>query len=373
MHNTILMVNIFFIFLLFLSYLSAHTSPQTIWMLSFFGLAYPPFLLANIGFVLYWILKRKPLFLYSVVAVILGWNHLSNTFQIRLSQRQPANPDNTFTFLSYNVRMFNHYNWIDDPSVRNSIYEYLLNEDPDILCMQEYFINHQDPYNRSRDFRRLHDRYKHIVYSNSNSRNFNFGIATFSKYPIVNTGKIEFVNSINITIYTDILVNTDTIRVYNNHLQSIQLTQKNLEFLDNIGKYDNRMHISGLREIGSRLKHAFIRRSRQVEIIVRSIENSPYPVIVTGDFNDTPVSYTYRSLRRKKLEDAFVRSGRGIGSTHIGLLPFLRIDYILHSRDLESFYFDIPRVDLSDHYPLKSEFSFTRREASPDQRSLPLE
>ena len=370
LHNTIMLINVCFIILLLLSYLSSHTSPSDIWILPFFGLAYPFLLVANMGFVIYWILKRKSLFLYSLITILLGWNHLSNTFQVRFSQKQPADPENTFTFLSYNVRLFNLYNWIDDSSVKENIYKFLLSEDPDVLCVQEYFLNKEDPYNNSRNFRRLHDQYTHIAYSSSNNKSFNFGIATFSKYPIVNKGKIEFVNSSNISIYSDIVVNNDTVRVFNNHLQSVHFTQDNLNFLDSLGKHDNRRNISGIKDIGSRLKLAFIRRSRQVEIIVRHIQDSPHPVIITGDFNDTPVSYTYRRLRRENLHDAFVLSGSGIGNTYVSNLPFFRIDYILHSKNLESFYFDSPRIELSDHYPLKCEFSFKRTANSPDQHSL---
>jgi len=176
----------------------------------------------------------------------------------------------------------------------------------------------------------------------------------------VNTGKIEFINSSNISIYTDIVINSDTVRVFNSHLQSVQFTNENINFLDSLGKYDNLRHIAGIRDIGSRLRQAFVRRSRQVEIIVRHTQESPHPVIVTGDFNDTPVSFTYRRLRSQKLDDAFVRSGTGTGNTYVAMLPLFRIDYILYSRELESFYFDTPRIELSDHYPLKCEFTFKR-------------
>ena len=369
MHNTIMLINLFFVILLLLSYLSTRISPQDLWILSFSGLVYPFLLIINISFVIYWALKRKILLFYSLIAIILGYNHLSNTFQVRLSQKQPQNPDNTFTFLSYNVRLFNLWKWIDDPSVKNNIYEFLLREDPDVLCLQEYLFNKEDPYNNSRNFRRLHDRNSHIEYSSSNNRDFNFGLATFSKYPIVNTGKIEFVNSSNLSIYTDIAINNDTVRIFNNHLQSVQFTRENLNFLDSLGKHDNKRNIEGIKNVVSQLRNAFIRRSRQVEIIVRHIEESPHPVIITGDFNDTPVSYTYRRLVSQDLDDAFVRSDTGIGNTYVTKMPFFRIDYILHSRKLESFYFDSPRIVMSDHYPLKCEFSF-RREGGQDPRSL---
>jgi len=359
MHNTILLVNIIFIFLLLLSYLSSHISPQEIWILSFFGLAYPFLLAVNTGFVIYWALKRRYLLLYSLIAILIGWNHLSNTLQVTITQKQPDSPDNTFTFLSYNVRLFNLYEWIDDPSVKNSIYDFLLSEDPDVLCIQEYFFNENDPYNNSRNFQRLHSRYKHIAYSSSNKGNFNFGLATFSRYPIVNSGNIEFVNSSNISIYSDIMINGDTVRVINNHLQSVQFSRENINFIDSLGMHKNRRNISGGLDVAFKLKEAFIRRSRQVDIIADHIQKSPHPVIITGDFNDTPVSYTYRKLRKQDLNDAFVESGTGTGNSYVSRLPVFRIDYILHSKQLQSFYFNSHKeVVLSDHYPQQCEFSF---------------
>ncbi len=362
LHNTIMLVNIIFVLLLLLSYLSSYASPREIWLLSFFGLAYPFLLIANIVFAVYWALKRRWFFLYSFIMILAGWNHFSNTFPVRVSGNNPSNPDNAFSFLSYNVRLFNLYNWIDDDSVKSEIYDFLINEDPDILCLQEYFFNEDDPFNDTRAFQRLHDRYSHIEYSSSNNQNFNFGIATFSKYPIVNTGKIDFVNSSNISIYTDVAINGDTVRIFNSHLQSVQFTQNDINFLDSLGRHNRGRNISGVKDIAYKLRTAFAVRSRQVEIIVSHIRQSPYPVIITGDFNDTPVSYTYRQLRNQGLDDAFVRSGRGIGNTYVARLPFFRIDYILHSSELESWYFDSPRIVLSDHYPLKCEFSFRRSE-----------
>lgn len=362
-----MLANFIFAILLLLSYLSVHVSPQNIWILPFFGLAYPLLLAVNVLFVIYWVTKRKILFIYSLIIIMLGWNHLSNTFQFNLTDKQPANPDNTFTFSSYNVRLFNLYNWIDEPYVKRSIYEYLLNEDPDILCIQEYSFNQDDSFSQTRIFRRLHERHSHIGYSSSNNKNFNFGIATFSKYPIINKGEIDFINSSNISIYSDIVINTDTIRVFNNHLQSVHFTQDNINFIDSLGKHDNRKNITGIIDIAGKLKEAFIRRSRQVEIIVRHIHESPYPLILTGDFNDTPVSYTYRRLTHQDLGDAFVNSGNGIGNTYVAKLPLFRIDYILHSSELQSFYFDSPKIELSDHYPLKCEFSFRRTGGFPNQ------
>jgi len=178
-----------------------------------------------------------------------------------------------------------------------------------------------------------------------------FGIATFSSYPIINKGVISFNNTLNACIFTDIKFNEDTIRVYNNHLQSIHLGNRSYAYLDSIRLRYNEEQINELKDISNRLRDAFIKRARQAERISVHIHGSPYPVIVCGDFNDTPSSFTYYKIR-KNLSDAFVESGSGFGNTYSGRFPSFRIDYILHHKDINSIYFKRIRTDLSDHYPV---------------------
>ncbi len=358
--GTLLRVNLVFILLLIFSYLSVYIHPHDFWFFALFGIAYPFFLFVNIVFAVVWAVKKKKVFLLPLIVILMGWGHLSNTFSINPHNRAPRELDNTFSFLSYNVRLFDLYEWIGDEWVRDSIYRFILSEDPDIIAIQEYFYREDDPFNETRNYSRLHNRHSHIAFSRSTGSNFNFGMATFSRYPILNRGEIRYKNTSNITIYSDIKINNDTVRVYNNHLQSFNFSREDLDFIDKLAAGKTGRDISGFRNLARRMNQAYKMRSRQVDTLVKNISESPYPVIITGDFNETPVSHTYRRLRRLGLNDAFSQSGSGLGTTYISAIPLFRIDYILHSRILQSYYFSSPSIELSDHYPLQTNFTFNR-------------
>lgn len=353
--NVTLTVNYVAVCFLLLAYLSVYINPQDFWLFSFFGLVYPVLFLLNLGFVIFWAVRKKRLFLISLIAIFLGWYHFNNTFQLKLFQKEPVSPVNSFSFLSYNVRLFNYYEWIKSPETGVRILELLNNHNTDIICVQEYFYHPDNPLNEHPEFKKLHQRYSHIAYSNVRQGSRNLGNAIFSRYPIVRSGTIRFKNSHNISIYSDIKINEDTIRVYNNHLQSIEISGNLSHLLE--GNIENNQRFTGLRRILASIKNAFVKRSLQLQMLMEHIEESPYPVIIAGDFNETPVSYTYRTLR-KTLQDSFVSSGRGMGTTYITRIPYLRIDYILHDKSLASYYYRKIPVVLSDHFPMKCYFYF---------------
>ena len=103
--------------------------------------------------------------------------------------------------------------------------------------------------------------------------------------------------------------------------------------------------------MGAKFRQAFVQRAGQVREIRQIIADSPYHVILCGDFNDTPASFTYKVLGHE-LHDAFVDSGRGIGRTYIGKLPSFRIDYIFHSETFDSYNFETMDFRYSDHLPI---------------------
>ena len=355
--------NIVLVASLLLSYLSVHISPEKLWLAAFFGLAYPYLLLFNLMFCLFWMLFAKRVFLISLLAILIGWNFICNHFQIRnlsgsektgiiTSDRQKRQDEHQLKILSFNIRAFNLYNWNQDQQSLNSIINYIRDEDPDLICLQEFYaqktgrISLQDIYDQLDN-----TPYRHLHHTLGEKQNNSYGIATFSSYPIINQGFIAFDNTINICIYTDIKVNTDTLRVYNNHLQSIQLSSRNFTYLDSIRLRYNEDQINELKDISYRLRDAFIKRAMQAARISDHINGSPHAVIVCGDFNDTPSSYTYYKIR-KELLDAFVESGSGFGNTYAGKFPSFRIDYILHHQDIKSIYYKRTRTALSDHYPI---------------------
>jgi endonuclease/exonuclease/phosphatase family metal-dependent hydrolase len=182
-----------------------------------------------------------------------------------------------------------------------------------------------------------------------------YGIVTFSKYPIIRKGEIIHPGSSSLSIYTDVLIRKDTFRIYNNHLQSFRLKKMERSFIEEITDPTDKETMGDVKDISVSLKKGFVRRALQAQVVKDHINRSPYPVIVAGDFNDTPVSYAYRKIR-KGLNDSFVSSGYGAGFTYKGNYPPNRIDYILYDKAFTNSYFEIIRIKYSDHYPIVAYF-----------------
>lgn len=350
-------MNYIFIGALLLSYLSVYISPKTIWPVAFFGLAYPFLLITNFVFIIFWIYKKKKIFILSLLAIIVGWNYLSTYIQIPLtkSKTEAFLPEQKFNILSFNVRLFDLYEWNNNEDTPTEIFDYINDHQFDIICFQEFFTKNTGEITEDKILKALNKKYyTHIDYTIENN-NYNYGIATFSKYPIVNRGLINFSNSSNSSIYTDVIVNGDTVRVFNNHLQSIRFNKNNYSFITNSKTLKDDERLREIKDISFRLRDAFIKRAKQADIITNHIQNSAYPVIVCGDFNDVPVSYTYQQMK-KNLNDAFIEAGSGIGNTYVGKFPSFRIDFIFHSKDIKCLDFEISKVQLSDHYPVTGTF-----------------
>jgi endonuclease/exonuclease/phosphatase family metal-dependent hydrolase len=165
-------------------------------------------------------------------------------------------------------------------------------------------------------------------------------------------GEIRFANTSNMVIFSDIKVNNDeTIRVYNCHFQSYQIKPEEYTVIESPGSGSNRLKLREVFELGQKLISAFSIRAFQARKVAEHIKNCPYPIVVCGDFNDTPCSYTYRKVLGN-MKDSFVESGFGISNTYHGILPSIRIDYILHSNQYHSHNYKRDRVIYSDHYPI---------------------
>ncbi len=356
-----LAINILLALLLVISYLSAYISPVKAWIFAFAGLLYPYILLVNILFVIFWAVFRKWLFLISFIIIISGWGSLIKLFQFKVRKNPVEINGESFRLVSYNVRLFNYYKWEKDPSIQQKIFEFINNQKPSVVCFQEFFTLPEGEISLPAIKKALKGlpwstiQYTHVIKSK-----FNFGLATFSNFPIVNQGVIKFENSLNGSIFSDIVIKKDTVRIYNCHLQSIKLRRDYYKVLDNfIFKYNDE-HLNEVKDMSIRLKNAFIQRAIQADQLAEHIYTSPYPVIICGDFNDTPYSYSYHRLR-KGLKDAFVQSGSGIGSTYRENMAPVRIDYIFHSPSLSSFNYGSIKNNWSDHFPVFCDFTFSQK------------
>lgn len=354
-YRVLLILNILSAAALLLTYLAPLVNPAKLFFPALFGLAYPYLLLANLIFLLIWLIRLEKALLLSLIVILLGWNHLNNLLPINFKESgipEDADSKRMFKALSYNVRGFDVYRWTKDPQAKQEIFDFLKTQDPDLVCIQEYYTSLKQGETHDDVSKQLQSLPQSAVYfTNDPANRQGFGIATFSKYPILKKSRIPFNSSFNAAMYTDILFESDTIRIFNVHLQSIRLEKDDYAFMDTARlKYSNeQMH--EIRSIGSRLKTAFAQRAEQAQIIASYIKDSPYAVVVMGDFNDTPHSYAYRKIR-KGIHDAFRKAGGGLGNTYSGVFPSFRIDYILHGQEFISYEFERIKIDYSDHFPI---------------------
>lgn len=260
--------------------------------------------------------------------------------------------------MSWNVRLFDLYNWSNNNETKSKMFRFLEEEKPDIICFQEFF--HQNRKNSlfvTRDslFKILGAKYLHEEYTHKIIADQYFGSATYSIYPIVNKGKIEFNDApSNICLFSDVKIKEDTFRIYNLHLASIRLSNEDHHFLENISDEDQQKKFKeGSGKIFSRMKRAFIVRSKQVKEIKKSMMSSPHPVIVMGDFNDTPTSFVYNNLKGD-LVDAHKLHKYGVGGTYNGFANLFRIDYMLLNKEIKVEDFSVHQLPYSDHYALSA-------------------
>ncbi len=313
------------------AFLSYFISPNTISLVSFIGLSIPILLIFNILFIIYWVICLKKQFLISTIVLLIGIQYVTKLYSF--SEKKVLLTDD-IKIMSYNVRMFNLYNWIEKEGIDQSIYEFINNQKPDILCIQEFNPKAKLGFNFP---------YKYIKRSEKNGQ---FGHAIFSKYRIINSESLNFLNSGNNTIFADIVKNKDTFRVYNVHLESLKINPKNENFNQEISE-----------KLRIRLENSFKKQANQAELIIQHQKQSNFKSIICGDFNNTAFSYVYKQLKRDK-NDAFEIAGQGFGKTYDFQFP-LRIDFILTDKNITVNNFKTFNIDYSDHYPIMARINFT--------------
>jgi endonuclease/exonuclease/phosphatase family metal-dependent hydrolase len=354
------LVNLVFVGLLLSSYLSLYISPVKFWPLAFAGLAYPVILLCNLFFILFWLVFLKKYFVLSLITILLGYNQAKSYIKFSGSERK-LSFENSIKVMSYNVRLFDLYNWHNESgkTTRNEIFNLIHSESSEILCIQDYYSG----AGKHADFAdtislRSGYKYRSVELFDRKAKALPYGLAIFSKYPVIGNKKLEFPNSrVNFCQSCDVLIGKDTIRIMNLHFESVKFGKEDYNFVSEITATPaaNENIKKGSLAIFSKMKHAFIKRAVQSETVAEFIRNSPYPVILAGDFNDTPVSYSYRQIANE-LDDTFVDEGKGIGQTHSQMLPMLRIDYIFHSKVLQTIEHKTIDKDYSDHFPVVARF-----------------
>ena len=332
-----------------LSYLAVYLNPSLFALPLFFGLYYIPILAINLFLLLIAVMRRSASAWITVVALLPSLLYTELFFKIGHEE----NPDKEGIELkieSYNVGMFSSAESdLTREECRKEIGKHFALESPDIICLQEFFAENYTQADT------IFSSYPYRHYHLFKARNGKlFGNMILSKFPIADRGRLSFPRSTNLSIYADIDHYGRKLRVYNNHLESY-----NISFTALAQKMAGKLKGSSeeitqdIVETHEKMKGTFIKRSQQVDRIVEDINRTPHMTIICGDFNDTPMSYTYHTLAKER-KDTFKEAGKGFGATFAPMWPLLRIDYIIAPAEAECITHTIHKLPLSDHYPVSS-------------------
>lgn len=329
----ILAINVLLVICAVLAFLSPHIHPGKSQIPALMGLIYPLLLLLNCIFVIFWLSVRKWYFLLSLGVLALGYQQIGAFIQFGVPASK-ANDQPELTVATYNLYGFRKmHTQGDHRAAMKALHEQM--NGPDILCVQEAL---------NADALGTHIGMPHVY------RIPNCQSTIFSRYPMLRRGYINLKSGPSLSGYADLDVDGDTIRLYLLHLTSNRITQRTEDLMEQ-GRFQDSDTWVEVGNLLGRYSEAAAVRARQADELREHISSSPHPVIVCGDFNDIPQSYTYATIKGD-MRDSFIAKGSGVGATYGGKVPGLRIDYILADRHFAFTGHRVLRIDSSDHYPV---------------------
>ncbi len=322
---------------LLLSCILPFLAPKTFSFLSVLSLGVGLLMFLNTAFFVYWLVRLKRQYLLSLVVLIIGYFSFGSFYKFSKSKSIDV-PDN-FKVMNYNVRLFNLYNWLPEDNIETKIVDFITTEAPDILSLQEYHPH--------KNIDLSFFKYKYEKLSGKKTK---YGQAIFSKYPIVNSGSIEFPKTSNNAIFADVLINKDTIRVYNIHLESMRIDPK----VESLKKENSE-------RLFNRVGKTFKMQQFQTELFLMHKKQCTHKMVICGDFNNTAFSYVYRKIKGD-LNDSFEEAGQGFGKTYDFRFFPVRIDFILSDKLLKVNGFKTYNECYSDHYPIMATLNMSDEE-----------
>ncbi len=312
----------------FVPFISIDKAP----IVAFFSLGIPILVFVNLFFLLFWLIGRKKQLFLSLVVLVISYFSLTSFFMFRFSKGKMEAED--LRVMTFNVRGFNKNQEIKNPNLFEEVLDLIKTENPDIICFQEFNDNRQKSFSNYK--------YKYLKYIDNKGK---VTLAIYSKYPIINSGLLNFPESPNNGSFADVMYKNDTLRIYNLHLESLRIIPDK----DALAKEQSS-------KLFKRVSHSFEKQQEQAEIVKSHRALVSYKTIICGDFNGTQYSNVYKTIKGEDMKDTFQEKGTGYGRTYnFKYYPF-RIDFILADNRLEVITHKNFDLNLSDHFPVMASF-----------------
>lgn len=348
LHIILLFINILFAIGMLLSTLAGSIAPSHFAGISILSYGYFILLLVNILFIIFWLCLSRWTFLVSLAAILLRYAFVPLFFQLG-GTTEVEDPDNEYlkimTFNTHGFGGLDNDTLMTTDSGAVMFLSILDEEQPDVVCLQEFFQPRQISFADSMEHRGFHH------YYGVRGKSLYSPIILFSRCPITMVHDMDNESK----FYVNIQKGEHQARVCVVHLDSYQLTPEDQQGFEKLthAKPDSSTN---------KILKKFTETTRSHELewkedLLPLIEKTTDPLIIVGDFNDTPASYIYQQAT-DHLVDSYVEQGRGLGTTYHGPYPAYRIDYILHSDDMEAVSYKRIKSNISDHYPIMAQLKF---------------
>lgn len=339
---------------MFIILVGRFVSPEKMWYFSLLGLVAPMVYITVVLSLFYWIIRWKwrPATVTGAF-VLLGLFHVPLYYKLDFTKQygEQKYDRNNIKVLTFNVHNFYDEN---GKSTVDSVFRFVQSLNPDIVCFQEYALD--VPSRKQQD-----EKFRAYNFGSSKLPATSATMECMTKHRIIGAARMEDLGGTGVCITTDMVINDDTVRVFNLHLQTTSINSQDKDYISQGEFISDSTRETRFIQIARSLRRNNALRAHQVDMIHEEVANSPYPVILCGDFNDIPASYTYRKVA-KGLDDSFSRQGHLFAHTFRGFFNMLRIDYILLSPELETVSYEVvPTGNISDHYPVTVRLKQTQK------------
>ncbi len=337
----ILSVNIVWSVVCVISYFVSALDPASFWMFSICSLIIPVLFLINVLFILFWLVFYWKNAWLPVLTLLIGIQSWSLMFSFGEDSKEKKCLQDPISIMSFNVYGLKQLKDASEAKMlmkKNRFTTFIRQHEPDILCVQENNFFSDEIINNTGLYPYFHYLIQH-------------GTAIYSRYPILDKGTIDFGTKTNSCLWVDIFITGKKVRVYSVHLQSNRIVKDVTQMTDE-REEENSEKINLLKNILRKYRNTAIIRTRQAKMLLDHFATTANPCIVAGDFNDTPFSHVYKLLSKNR-SDSFLECGDGIGTTYVGALPGLRIDFVLGDEDKIKFCsHKVLQTSYSDHNPV---------------------